>query len=113
VTTPDRQIHAFSAYPKPDLHVRSNSKPALERVLAAVAGDEKVSRLGDSAEFRYIRTLMPRGAKEEDGFVYLSDPFIRRLVGPELKLTERRRMICFNHLRLIGHAAMLFRTLYG
>ena len=48
---------------------------------------------------------MPRGAAEEDGFVYLSDPFIRRLVGPQLKLTERRRVLVYNHLRMIGHAA--------
>jgi len=113
VATPDRAIHAFSAYPKLDLHVRSNSKPALERVLAAIAGDKNVTRLGDSTEFKYIRTLMPRGAKQEDGLLYLSDPFIRRLVGPELKLTERRRMLCYNHLRIIGHAAMLYRTQYG
>jgi len=65
---------------RPDLHVRSNSKPALERVLAAVAGEKKLARLGDSAEFRYIRTLMPRGVNDEDGLIYLSDPFIRRLV---------------------------------
>src|ERR671935_2781354 len=61
----------------------------------------------------YIRTLMPRGAKEEDGFIYLSDPFIRRLVGPQLKLTERRRVLCYNHLRMIGHAALLYRTQHG
>ena len=119
VATPDRAVHAFSAYPKPDLHVRSNSKPALERVLAAIAGEKSekgekgVTRLGDSTEFKYIRTLMPRGSKQEDGLIYLSDPFIRRLVGPELKLTERRRMLCYNHLRIIGHAAMLYRTQYG
>ena len=113
VTTPDRAIHVFSAYPRPDLHVRSNSKPALERVLAAVAGRPRSPPLGASAEFRYIRTLMPRGAEEEDGLIYLSDPFIRRLVGPELRLTERRRLICYNHLRMIGHAAMLYRTQYG
>ena len=89
-------------------------RPALERVLAAIdrrAG--RVARLGDAAEFKYIRTLMPRGDKREDGFVYLSDPFIRRLVGPEVKLTERRRMVCYNHLRMIGHAAMLYRTQFG
>lgn len=113
VTTPDRAIHAFSAYPKPTLHVRSNSKAALERVLAAIAGRQGMARLGDAVELKYIRTPMPRGAKEEDGFVYLSDPFIRRLVGPQLKLTERRRMHCYNHLRMIGHAAMLYRTQFG
>ena len=26
ITTPDRAIHVFSAYPKPNLHVRGNSK---------------------------------------------------------------------------------------
>ncbi len=117
VTTPDRAVHAFSAYPKPNLHVRSNSKIGLERVLETILGKtadgRDVARLGDSTEFKYIRTLMLRGAEEEGGFVYLSDPFIRRVVGPQLKLTERRRMLCYNHLRMIGHAAMLYRTQYG
>ena len=113
VTTPDRAIHVFSAYPKPNLHVRSNSKAALERVLRAIAGDPNMPRLGETAEFKYIRTLMQRGDPREDGFVYLSDPFIRRMVGPQIRLTEARRMICYNHLRMIGHAAMLYQTQYG
>lgn len=113
VSTPDRAIAVFSAYPKPDLHVRSNSRAAMQRVLRAIAGRGDVGRLGESTEFKYIRTLMVRGDEKEDGFIYLSDPFIRRLVGPELKLTERRRMLCYNHLRMIGHASMLYRTQFG
>jgi len=113
VTTPDREISVFSAYPRPDLHVRSNSKVGLQRVLETIAGKGDVGPLGKSTEFKYIRTLMVRGDQREDGFIYLSDPFIRRLVGPELKLTERRRMLCYNHLRMIGHAAMLYRTQFG
>jgi hypothetical protein len=113
ITTPDRAIHAFSAYPRANLHVRSNSKVALERVLKSIAGDKSVARMGESTEFKYIRTLMLRGDKREDGLVYLSDPFIRKLVGPELKLTEARRILCYNHLRMIGHAAMLYRTQFG
>jgi prepilin-type processing-associated H-X9-DG protein len=117
LATPDRAIHVFSAYPSPDLHVRSNSKVAFQRILEAIQGrgvnGKPIRRLGGTAEFAYIRTLLPRGAPEEDGFVYLSDPFIRRLVGPELKLTERRRMVCYNHLRMIGHAALLYRTEHG
>ncbi len=97
--------------------MRSNSKVGLRRVLEAIRGKtvdgQPVRRLGDSTEFAYIRTRMPRGAKEEDGFIYLSDPFIRRLVGPTLKLTERRRMLCYNHVRMIGHAAMMYRTERG
>ena len=110
--TPDRSLCVYSAYPSPELHVRSNSPAALERVLSAIEG-KGVTRLGDTAEFQYIRTLMPRGAKEEDGFIYLSDPFIRRLMGPAVKLTERRRVLCYNHMRMISHAAMLYRTEQG
>jgi len=113
----DRTVQVYSAYPEANLHVRSNSLAALERVLAAVKGKtadgQAVRRLGDTSEFAYIRTLMPRGGKEEDGFLYLSDAFIRRLVGPSLKLTERRRVLCYNHLRMIGHASLMYRSEFG
>jgi hypothetical protein len=117
IATPDQRIHVYSAYPADDLHVRSNSKAALERVLEAIAGrdagGEPVTRLGETDEFRYVRTLMPQGDDAEDGFIYLSDPFVRRLMGPTIRLTERRRMVCYNHLRMIGHAGLLYRTQTG
>lgn len=115
--TPERDISVVSAYPEEGLHVRSNSLAAFRRVVEAIKGkDERgraVRRLGDTSEFAYIRTLMPRSDAREDGFVYLSDPFIRRLMGPSVKLTEQRRLLCYNHLRMIGHAALLFRTERG
>ena len=113
----DGRLNVYSANPRPDLHVRSNSLLAFKRVLECVSDKpiegKPVRRLGDSLEFQYIRTLMPRAAAEEDGLIYLSDPFIRRLVGPQLKLTERRRVLVYNHLRMIGHACLLFRTEHG
>jgi hypothetical protein len=116
LATPDRAVNVFSAYPAADLHVRSNSKVAFRRILDAFKGKgadgKPVRRLGESDEFAYLRTLLPRG-KDEDGFVYLSDPFIRRLMGPAVKLTEQRRMLCYNHLRMIGHASLLYRTEFG
>jgi hypothetical protein len=112
LTTPDRDLSVFSAYPGKDLHIRSNSLAALQRVLEAHQGKtvdgKPASRLGDSTEFTYIRALLPRDSQEEDGLIYLSDPFIRRLMGPQVKLTERRRMLCYNHLKMIGHAALLY-----
>src|ERR1044071_6645447 len=115
--TPERDISVVSAYPEEGLHVRSNSLAAFKRIVEAIKGKDSngraVRRLGDTAEFAYIRTLMPRGDAREDGFVYLSDPFVRRLMGPVVKLTERRRLLCYNHLRMIGHAALLFRTERG
>jgi hypothetical protein len=117
IASPDRKVHVFSAYPRPDLHVRANSRVGLERVLSAIQGRDAqgrtVERLGDTAEFRYIRTLMKEGADEEDAFVYLSDAFVRHIVGPKLKLTERRRLVAYNHMRMIGHAALLYRTQFG
>jgi hypothetical protein len=117
VFTPDRSVNVFSAYPEPNLHIRSNSKDGFFRVLEAYKGKtatgKDVTRLGDSTEFAYIRSIMPRGVNDEDGFVYLSDPFIRKLVGPQLKLTERRRMLCYNHLRMLGHACLLYQTEHG
>jgi hypothetical protein len=117
LTAPERRVHVFSAYPRENLHVRSNSLVGLKRALDAIHGrtpdGRSVERLGETDEFRYIRTLMPRGAQEEDGFVYMSDAFIRHLTGPRLKLAERRRMLAYNRMRMMGHAALLFRTQYG
>ncbi len=108
VSTPDRRVHVYSAYPRADLLVRSNSLPAFQRVLDVVLKAPGAVALGQTDEFRYVRTLMPPGAEEEDGLVYLSDAFMRRLVGPRLKLTHRRRMLCYNHLRMLTHAAGLY-----
>lgn len=120
VTAPGRAVHVFSAYPSEGLHVRSNSQIAFERVLRLVAGKSSggnpgpaLTSLGETEEFQYIRTLMPFGSPEEDGLIYLSDPFIRRLVGPELKLTELRRLKCLNNLRMISYAAALFEAENG
>ncbi len=117
LVTPDRLLSVYVAEPKPDLHVRSNSLVGLRGVLLAIQGknaDGKPMRsLGASQEFQYIRTLWPDGAAEEDGLVYFSDAFVRHMVGPQLKLAERRRLVCYNHLRMIGHAAQLYRTQFG
>lgn len=115
--TPDGEVNVYTADPRPDLHVRSNSLPAFRSVLEAIAGKsatgQPVRRLGDSAEYAYIRTILPRDASDEDGLIYLSDPCIRRLVGPSVKLGQRRRLIAFNHLKMIEHAALMFRTENG
>ena len=110
-------LNVYSADPRPDLHVRSTSLPAFQKVLATIAGKNEsgqaMKRLGDSAEFAYIRTILPRGAQDEDGLVYLSDPFIRRLLGPQVKLSQHQRLRTHNHLRLIERAALMYRSENG
>ena len=114
---PDRRVHVYSAYPRPDLHIRTNSRVALHRIIDAFHGHNPngrpVDRLGDTSEFAYIRTLLPADSPEEDGLIYLSDPFMRRMVGPGLRLTERRRLVCYNNLKMISHAALMYRTEHG
>jgi len=115
LTSPNREVHAFSAYPEKGLHIRSNSRVGFQRVLGLVTGkpDDGLTGLGRTKEFQYIRTLMPFDSPDEDGLIYLSDPFIRRLVGPEVKLTEMKRLKCFNHLRMMGHAAAMYEAEHG
>lgn len=84
----------------------------MRTILNKSEGAGKIKRLSDSDEFRYIRTLMPLGA-EEDGFVYLSDPFSRELIGPQKKLTQRNRLVCRSHLQVLRHAQLLFMTQHG
>src|SRR5207253_300451 len=45
--------------------------------------------------------------------VYLSESFVRNLASPRLVINESRRTLCYNHLRMIGHAAQLYRTEHG
>ncbi|MFN7731072.1 MAG: DUF1559 domain-containing protein [Pirellula sp.] len=117
LATPDRAVRLFAAFPKPNLYVHSNSHVALERVLATIRGrdarNQPVTSLGDTDEFRYIRTLMPEGAPEENGWIYMSDPFIRKMVGPKIKLMQKRRLTCYNHMRMLGHASLLHASENG
>ncbi len=117
VRSSNRTIHVYSAYPKPNLHVRSNSLVALKRTISTILGKpfegEEITPLGSTEEFRYIRTLMPLGEVEEDGLVYFSDPFIRRVIGPEQKLTQRSRLICKHQLQMITFASLLYQSQYG
>lgn len=54
--------------------------------------------------FRYTRVVQPSDAGEA-AFVYLSDGFVRRIVGPGFKLAAARRARCAARLGALGHAA--------
>src|SRR2546428_8367618 len=43
------------------------------------------------SELRYLLTELPL-TKDTRTFVYMSDPFIRRMVGPAVKIAQLRRM---------------------
>lgn len=87
-----------------DVLVLSNSPAAVERIAKAHAG--KAPRLSDQGDFRYMRTLYPY-SKDEAGFAFLGDAFVERVVSPEVKILEVRRMAARADLLAINHAALL------
>ncbi|NQT85889.1 hypothetical protein HQ560_03935, partial [bacterium] len=107
VTTSDFRIASHSAW-LGDVCVYSNSYVALTRILDTAS--KKRKSMADNLDFQYMRTVFPGTPEAEDGFLYLSDAFIRKLVGPRWKVEAQRRIICQNHLRMITSAATLFRA---
>lgn len=99
--TADREVSsywtAFDTY-----RIYSNSPEAIHRVLNVANG--KHPSLKNASDFRYMRTVFPGTATEEDGFLYLSDAFIRKVVGPEQKIARFRQLHCISNLRTIGNA---------
>ncbi len=64
--------------------------------------------LGQSAEFRYMLTQLPV-QRATRAYLYFSDAFIRRLVGPEVKLGQLRRVVAKANMEAATAAALLWR----
>jgi hypothetical protein len=90
-----------------DVVYLSTSRKELDRMLG-LAGNPSAASLGRSAEFRYMLTELPVKA-ETRAFVYFSDPFIRRMVGPALKIGQLRRMLASADMSMISAGALLYR----
>ena len=88
-----------------NLLVCSSSKLEIDRVITLhlSTGD---GSLGKSDEFRYMLTQLPL-EKETRIFVYISDPFIRRLVGPVTKISQLRRIISRQEMEVISSRSLL------
>ncbi len=83
----------------------SSSREEVEKVIALHRARGKGS-LGQSDEFRYMLTkLAPE--KKSRFFAYLSDPFIRQLVGPETKIAQLRRLTARQEMEWLSSRALL------
>ncbi len=90
-----------------DLLFLSTSEAEMSSALALVDA-EGAGSMGRSAEFRYMLAQLP----PDDAtrlFAYLSDPFIRRLVGPEVKIGQLRRLNTRADMERIVAAGLLAR----
>ncbi len=103
LVTPLREVSLHSAS-FDDISIHANSLVGLQRILDTHQGKGK--RLSDSLDFRYMRTIFRADDKDEDGFAFLSDAFIRHLVGPASKIKEKRRVEALVSLHMLTHGAM-------
>jgi hypothetical protein len=88
--------------------VVSTSKKALDRILSLKIEDS----LAQSADFKYMRSVLPEDT-DEALYAYLSEAFLRRLVGPRLRVLESRRVRCASKLRTLTNACLLFHEEKG
>jgi hypothetical protein len=107
IATPDRRISSHSCY-LGSYRVYANSMDALKLIIDT-RGKRRRS-MAENLDFQYMRTIFSGTASKEDGFIYMSDSFIRKLLSPRWKIENQRRVICQNHLRMIANAATMYRV---
>ena len=93
-----------------DLLCVSTSRTELDGILD-LGARQGAGSLGRTAELRYMLTQLPL-KKESRALIYLSDPFIRRMVGPAVKIGQLRRIRARAEMEMITAGALLY-TLDG
>ncbi|PKL17598.1 MAG: hypothetical protein CVV49_10440 [Spirochaetae bacterium HGW-Spirochaetae-5] len=88
--TENRQVWSIFLTLSDGTVIISNSLKAAEKVVDTFSG--KSASLSTAPDYRYMRSIYPAGKENEDGFIYLSDSFIRHLISPQLRIKEARRM---------------------
>lgn len=108
--TNDRLVSSFVTK-HDEYYVFSNSHRAIRHIVDASLGE--TDRLHDAADYRYISTLLPPSDAENAGYYFASDAFIRRIIAPAAKISQKRRIECFNNLVMQNNASLFFRLEYG
>jgi hypothetical protein len=101
--TPQREVSLHRASID-DFVIYSNSPAALRRVIDTHQGRRRA--LAEALDFQYMRTIFRLDDEKENGFVFLSDAFIRQMVGPASKIKEKRRLEALTSLQMETHAAL-------
>ena len=108
--TSDRVVSSFVVWHK-DYVIYSNSHRAIRRVVEAAT--EMAPNLYDALDYRYVTTILPPKKSDNSGYLFASEAFIKRLVGPEAKISEKRRLQCFSNLVMLNNASLFYRLEYG
>lgn len=105
VSTADNRVRSFTAIDGDYLLV-TNSRTIMRDFLRTRTGENSLGKL---KEFRHIRNLMPL-SRNDTCFVYLSDPFFRRLVSPHYRVEMTRRMQADSEIELVQVARLAARA---
>jgi hypothetical protein len=108
--TPDRQVSSFVVQHDPYL-IYSNSHRAIRNLVDAATG--KARRLYDALDYRYATTLLPPNDAANAGYFFASESCLKRLISPEGKIAEKRRLQCFNNLVMLNNASLFYRLEHG
>lgn len=90
-----------------DYVVYANSHRGVRKVVDAFAG--QVPRLFDALDYRYVTTFLPPLDGERSGYLFASEAFLKRMISPEARIAEKRRLQCFNNLVMLNNASLLYR----
>jgi hypothetical protein len=97
--SPGGEIRLFWAQHQ-GYEVFANGPRILEAVLGVTPGTG--TSMGKDPGYRYQRSLKPANSGE-NAFLFLSDPWIRRLLGPASKTAAARRAVCVSTLSRVEH----------
>ncbi|MCY3019747.1 MAG: hypothetical protein NTW87_12050 [Planctomycetota bacterium] len=99
--TDDRRVRSFHVS-HGKYHLITNTRTIAARFLEAAAN---IRPLKADAGFRHARTSFPPDSRDE-AFIFLSDPFIRALVGPAYKIEMARRLRARTEMDMVILARM-------
>ena len=108
--TNDRNVSSFLVQ-HGDYLVYSNSHRAIRRIIDAATQQEP--NLHEALDYRYVSTILPPSDDALTGYFFASEAFIRRMVGPQAKISQKRRLQCFNNLVMQNNASLFFRLENG
>lgn len=101
LSTEDNTVRSFHVVDG-DFQIITNSRVLAGDFIRAGRGEKSLGKLD---EFRHARRLMPASEKQT-AFVYLPDPFFRRLVSPQCRVEMTRRMQAMTEIETVQYAKL-------
>ncbi len=108
--TPDRLVSSFVVRDG-DVVIFSNSHRAIRKMVETRIG--VFPALSNALDYRYSTTLLPPSKEKGSGYFFASEAFLRRQTSPAMKISEKRRLQCFNNLVMLNNASLFYRLEYG